>query len=135
MSTNIGTNTPLLLLFLLCVPVTVFSANCGDLETQSAMNQCAYREYQQVDKELNEFYNTYRTRLNERQKSQIKEVQLAWVKFRDLACDFESSGVTGGSAYPFILQSCLTAMSRARLAELKYLANCREGDLSCPAWQ
>jgi len=118
-----------------CVPVTAFSANCGDLKTQSEMNQCAYKEHQQTDKELNEVYSTYRSRLNETQKRQIKDVQLAWVKFRDLACDFESSGVKGGSVYPFILQSCLTTMTRARLQQLKFLANCEEGDLSCPAWK
>jgi len=122
-------------MLLFCVPVTAFSANCGDLKTQSEMNQCAYREYQQADKELNEVYSTYRLRLNESQRRQIKDVQLAWIKFRDLACDFESSGVKGGSVYPFILQTCLTTMTRARLLQLKFLADCEEGDLSCPAWK
>ena len=108
--------------------------NCGDLATQFEINQCAYQEYLQVDKKLNEVYSTYRARLDEDLQRQIKDVQLAWIKFRDLACDFESSGVKGGSVYPFVLQSCLTWMTRERLEQLKILAECKEG-VDCPAWK
>lgn len=122
-------------ILLFCIPIAALSADCGDQTTQSGMNQCTYGEYQKADKELNEVYSAYRSRLDASQKKQIKNVQLAWVKYRDLTCDFESSGVKGGSVYPFILQSCLTKMTLARLEELKFLANCEEGDLSCPAWK
>ena len=120
-------------ILLFCVPIATLSADCGDQTTQSGMNQCAYGEYQKSNKELNEVYRAYRSRLDANQKQQLKDVQLVWVKYRDLTCDFESSGVKGGSVYPFIRQSCLTKMTRARLQEIKFLAHCEEGDLSCPA--
>jgi len=115
------------------LPADVFATDCGYLKTQSEMNQCTYEEFQRVDAELNSLYGAYRSRLDVHLKRQLKAVQLAWVKFRDLACEYESTGVKGGSVYPFILQSCLTSMTRSRVEQLHYLANCEEGDLSCPA--
>lgn len=108
---------------------------CGDRPTQLEMNQCAAQDYAQADRELNRVYNAYRSRLSEEQKGELRDAQRAWIPFRDLSCTFESSGVKGGSVYPFILHSCLAAMTRARTRQLQQLANCKEGDLSCPAWK
>ena len=49
------------------------------------------------------------------------------------ACQFEASGVAGGSAFSMVLTSCLIKKTRERNKELEALANCQEGDLSCPA--
>ena len=110
-----------------------YPSECGDLGTQNAMDRCVLSELQKADNELNDAYNGYRSRLDVDQKRRFKDAQLAWVKFRDLACGFESSGVEGGSIHPFILRSCLARLTRTRLKELSFLANCKEGDLSCPA--
>lgn len=127
--------TLFLLSLVFLVSTAAFAAECGDLDTQVTMNQCAMVQFQQLDKELNKAYTEYQSRLDKRQKRQIKEVQLAWVKYRDLACAFESSGVEGGSAHPFIFRSCLAEKTRARLRDITLLASCEEGDLSCPAWK
>jgi uncharacterized protein YecT (DUF1311 family) len=116
-----------------CVSAIAHAANCGDLKAQSKMNQCASSEFQAADRELNVLYNGYRARLNESQRRDMKAIQMAWLKFRDLACDFESSSSKEGSVYPFIRESCLTRMTRARISELSVLVYCEEGDLSCPA--
>ncbi|HKB83445.1 MAG TPA: lysozyme inhibitor LprI family protein [Burkholderiales bacterium] len=121
-------------LALLSTPI-VLAADCRNPQNQTEMNQCAAQDLEQVTKEINKLYTEYRGRLNEPQKQQLKEIQLAWIKFRDLACKFDSSGVAGGSAYPFVMQSCLIEKTRVRLKELQTLANCQEGDLSCPAWK
>jgi uncharacterized protein YecT (DUF1311 family) len=118
---------------LLCSPGPAISQACGDRQTQAEMNQCAAADYATVDGELNKVYNDYRSRLTEVQKRQLGDAQLAWIRFRDLSCEFESSGVKGGSAHPFVLQSCLAAMTRARIQQLSTLAGCEEGDLTCPA--
>jgi uncharacterized protein YecT (DUF1311 family) len=114
------------------LPLAVMAKNCGDFTNQVDMNACAATELQKQDKQLNKVYNDYRARLSSEQKQQLKEVQTAWLKFRDLSCKFQSSGVEGGSVYPFILQSCLTSMTQDRLKVLQYLSKCEEGDLSCP---
>jgi uncharacterized protein YecT (DUF1311 family) len=124
-----------LLVGMLSVPLCAVAAKCGDLSNQGDMNQCALRDYQKADKQLNKVYNSYRNRLDDTQKRQFRDVQLAWVKFRNLACAYESSGVEGGSVYPFISNSCLIGMTHSRIKEITNLARCEEGDLSCPAWK
>lgn len=124
---------PLCWTLLLGTTAVAHAADCGEFHTQSQMNQCASRAYQKADAELNAQYNAYRAQLDETQKRDIKQIQLAWIKYRDLSCAFEASGVQGGSVYPLIMSTCLTDMTQERLQQLKRLANCEEGDLSCPA--
>lgn len=99
------------------------------------MNQCAGQDFEKADRRLNKKYTEYQTRLTREQKEQLRGTQLAWIKFRDKSCDFESSGVQGGSAYPMIRYGCLAEKTRARIKELEQLAACKEGDLGCPAWK
>lgn len=122
-------------LMFLALPVClkVYAAGCDAPATQMEMNQCAAQEYEKANKELNNVYSGYRTRLSDSQKQQLKDTQLAWIKFRDLACEFESSGIEGGSAKSMVRNGCLAGKTRIRLAEIKALASCEEGDLSCPA--
>ena len=107
------------------------AADCTSSQT-AAMTACAADEFKKADAQLNQSYNDYRARLSPVQKGQLKDAQLAWVKFRDLTCDFESSGVEGGSAYPMIRFYCLAEKTGVRLKEIQALKNCEEGDLSCP---
>ncbi len=120
------------LLPIFIMPAIAFAENCENAKTQTDMNACVYQEYQALDQKLNKAYSEYRSLLMPSQKRQLKEVQLAWIKFRDLSCTFESSGVEGGSIQPFIKGSCLTEKTRDRLNEITRLSNCKEGDL-CPS--
>ena len=108
--------------------------DCQNPQTQTDMNQCATANLDRETKKINKTYKDFRAKLNPTQKQQFKEVQLAWIKFKDLACQFEASGVEGGSAYSMVLAGCLTEKTRQRNKELEALGNCQEGDLSCPAW-
>lgn len=124
----------------LCLPALVLSvlsggawADCSSAATQSEMTQCAGRAYTAADKKLNIAYNEYRKRLSEPQKKQLTQAQLAWIKYRDLSCAFESSGVEGGSAYPMVRSYCLAGKTESRLKEIGQLQDCEEGDMSCPA--
>jgi uncharacterized protein YecT (DUF1311 family) len=56
----------------------------------------------------------------------------AWVPFRDAACNFAASGVSGGTIYPTIYAECLERLTKARIANFKAYLACEEGDLSCP---
>ena len=108
-------------------------ADCNAPTNQTEMTQCAGQAYSAADKKLNLAYNEYRALLGGEQKKQLTQAQLAWVKFRDLSCAFESSGVEGGSAYPMVRSACLAAKTESRLADIKKLQECKEGDMSCPA--
>ncbi len=111
-----------------------FALNCPNAQTQTEMNQCAFAELNRATTQINQTYYHLRTKLNPVQKQQLKDVQLTWIKFKDLACEFEASGVEGGSVHSMILSACLSKMTQQRNKELEALANCLQGDLSCPAW-
>jgi uncharacterized protein YecT (DUF1311 family) len=128
---NVGLSSALLIsLGLLAMPL--WANDCANAMDQASLNQCAATDYATQDKRLNQLYGDYRKRLDDGQKQQLKEVQLAWIKFRDLACAFESAAVAGGSAYPMVLKGCLTQKTAVRVKELEQLTVCEEGDLSCP---
>jgi uncharacterized protein YecT (DUF1311 family) len=56
-------------------------------------------------------------------------------KYRDAACQFEASGVAGGSAQSMVHSECMVTQTNERLKYMRLLSNCKEGDLSCPAWK
>ena len=118
----------------LFVPCAALALDCQNPQTQTDMNQCASSDLARETKKINKTYNDFRTKLNSAQKQQLKEVQLAWIKFKDLACQFEASGIEGGSAHSMVLASCLSEKTLQRNKELEALGNCQEGDLSCPSW-
>ncbi len=68
------------------------------------MNQCGGSDLERETKKINKAYNDYRAKLTPEQKLEFKEVQLAWIKFKDVACKFEASGVEGGSAYSIFIR-------------------------------
>lgn len=106
---------------------------CASATTQQALNQCTTQAQQQADQSLKDFIAVYQTRLSSEQTILLQHSQASWRLFRRFSCEFESSGVTGGSAYPAVFSNCMTAKATARLNELQQLAQCEEGDLSCPA--
>ena len=118
----------------LFVSSSALALDCQSPQTQTDMNQCASFDLGRETKKINKTYNDLRAKLNSTQKQHLKEVQLAWIKFKDLACQFEASGVEGGSAHSMVVAGCLTEKTRQRNKELQVLGNCQEGDLSCPAW-
>lgn len=119
------------LLFAFASSTSIAATDCQNPRTQTDINQCASKELDNETKKINKIYNEYREKLNPARKQQLKEVQLAWIKFKDLACQFDASGVEGGSVHSMVLSSCLAEKTRQRSKELESLANCREGDLSC----
>ena len=109
------------------------STACEAPRHQLGMNTCAAQARTWADQELNRVYVAYKKRLPPNQAQQLRQAQLAWIKFRDASCVFESSGVEGGSAHPMVYLGCLTAKTQDRIKALQALSECKEGDLSCPA--
>lgn len=112
----------------------VWALDCRNPQTQTEINQCGSSDLERETKKINKTYNDYRAKLNPAQKQDFKEVQLAWIKFKDLSCKFEASGAEGGSMYSMVLSGCLAAKTAQRNKEIEALASCQEGDASCPAW-
>lgn len=108
--------------------------NCGDLTTQTDMNICAGKAYAKSDAELNTLYKQIEARLKDDAdtKKLLVSAQKAWIGFRDAECNFSSSTVAGGTAYPFISSTCLDNMTQTRIETLRGYLKCTEGDLDCP---
>lgn len=87
--------------------------------TQFEMNQCAHRQYEAADAELNKAYNQLAGKLEADGKARLKEAELAWIKYRDTNCDYESSLYAGGTMRPMIESYCLERMTKARTLELR----------------
>ncbi|MDR1662082.1 MAG: lysozyme inhibitor LprI family protein [Azoarcus sp.] len=95
------------------------------------MNRCHAAEYKTADRTLNDVYVSYRATLNEIQKKSLSNAQFAWIKYRDLSCDFETLNARGGSMFQMVLSMCLTEKTHSRIKEIEKLNTCNEGDVSC----
>ncbi len=110
------------------------AANCDNATDQATMNACADKALKAADAELNAVYKKITHRLADEPDTgkQLVAAQRAWIAFRDAQCTFASSAVSGGSAYPMVHAMCLDDLTRSRVADLKALLDCEEGDMSCP---
>lgn len=129
--------SPRLLLTLmpfLFTPLAEAAIDCANASDQATMNQCAGQDFKAADKELNTVYQQISGRLKDNPdgKKLLVSAQRAWLGFRDAECKFSSSGVTGGSVYPWVYSSCLTGVTKVRVEALKQYLKCEEGDMSCP---
>ena len=109
--------------------------DCANPTTQARMNECAYEDFLAANSGYAASYKTLSDSMSATQKDQFRRTQKLWIQYRTAACNFESSGVAGGSARPMVKWQCDARMTRARTAELNALANCKEGDLSCPRFK
>jgi uncharacterized protein YecT (DUF1311 family) len=92
---------------------------CPDAMTQHAMNRCAAEEFQKADAELNKVYGQVAKDAGAAEKVKLRAAQLAWIKFRDAHCDYESFGNKGGSIYPMVYSFCLAEVTRERTRQFK----------------
>jgi uncharacterized protein YecT (DUF1311 family) len=86
-----------------------------------AMNVCAARDFEQEDKRLNQSYRDLLAKLEAARREKLREVQRAWLSYRDLHCDFQSADYAGGSIYSYMQSSCLSEMTKQRTKDLKQL--------------
>jgi uncharacterized protein YecT (DUF1311 family) len=103
-------------------------SRCSD-GGQQQMNSCLAMEEAKVDIRLNDTYKRLVSALDD--ASKLRKAQAAWIRFRDLSCAYENSGITtGGSLYPFATSACRIDLAEKRLRDLEqYLEwNCN----GCP---
>ena len=112
----------MLFVFLFFVPSALGQEKkppCSDFDTQTEMNICAGKEYKAADASLNLVYQQLVKMLEPEEKSQLKEAQTAWIKYRDTNCVFVADQYKGGSIRPMIYGLCLADVTRNRTSELK----------------
>lgn len=99
--------------------------------TQSALNACAFQDFEHATAAYSAAYKTLSQSVGNTQRKLLRQVQTEWIQYRVKACEFEKSGIEGGSAAPMINWQCQARMTRERTAELQRFLDCKEGDLSC----
>ena len=99
--------------------------------TQSELNACASQDFEQATAAYSLAYKTLSQSVGNKQRQLLRQVQTEWIQYRVKACEFEKSGVEGGSIAPMINWQCQARMTRERTAELQRFLDCQEGDLSC----
>ena len=107
------------------------AAECAAPATQKRMNECAYEDFLAATASYAESHKAVASKLLGKQRELFLRSQKAWMAYRTAACDFESSGVQGGSAQGMVKWQCAARITRARVVELKAMGNCPEGDLAC----
>jgi uncharacterized protein YecT (DUF1311 family) len=116
----------------LVLSATNFSQNpqkkdpCADAQSQAEMNMCWGKEYKAADAKLNKTYQEFMSKLDESEKVQLKNAQLAWLKYRDANCEFVADQYKGGTMRPMIAAICLADVTNARVNELKSQIKDRE---------
>ena len=92
---------------------------CANPLSQVDMNQCAGKAYRDADAIMNQVYRKLVSMLDEDEKAQLKEAQLAWLKYRDTNCEFVADQYKSGSIRPLIHATCLGDVTKRRTTELK----------------
>ena len=93
--------------------------DCKDPQSQMALNGCAVKEYEREDAGLNKTYKELVANLEQDRREKIRAIQLAWIKYRDLQCDFDSARYEGGSMYSLVRFNCLSRMTKQRTKDMK----------------
>ena len=107
--------------------------DCAHAMAQLDMNQCAFRDFERADAELNRLWrdvisgagasdrsgeNGRREGDDRTEVATLREAQRAWVTFRDAHCTWESFAERGGSLEPMVYEECRTRLTRERIAQL-----------------
>jgi uncharacterized protein YecT (DUF1311 family) len=91
------------------------AAQCSAPETQSEMNACAYRDYEQADVALNAAWLPAKGFADAIGKGgDLFAAQRAWLIYRDAACKAHASPFEGGSIQPLIVATCLSELTAQR---------------------
>ena len=125
-------NRPLKLALIAFAPCVLATAALAQSQSQSQMNAAAARDERASDQALNSQYTATINGLSPASRTLLRNAQRSWISFRDQQCRFESSGVRGGSAFAMVQSGCIARLSNERTRDLRRIAQCREGDLSCP---
>jgi uncharacterized protein YecT (DUF1311 family) len=84
----------------------------------SEMLNCIAIEMKVQDTQLNENYKTLMAKLSKKRKSELHEAQRAWIKFRELNCNFYGDE---GSIAQVAINGCFLDTTTDRAKELKRL--------------
>lgn len=105
-------------------PPGAVAANCKDTQTQFDINRCAAEAFHKADKDLNKIYQKALKKQRAVDASKIenfKNIQRAWIKYRDLQCGYASAVYEGGSMAPAVQSGCMEELTKQRIQVIPHL--------------
>ena len=106
--------------------------NCKDPQYQAEMNQCAARDFEQADAELNRIWPGLIVQARESDvdlkglpdnrpgyELTLRAAQRAWITFRDQHCTMEGYEARGGSLEPLLYEGCRARLTQERIKQLQ----------------
>ncbi|SMH57915.1 Uncharacterized conserved protein YecT, DUF1311 family [Azospirillum lipoferum] len=102
--------------------LSITYTNCMDNAggVTAEMHGCIGAEHEKQDKRLNAAYKAAMKTVEGKRAQDFKEVQRAWLKFRDLNCGFAGGGE--GTIAGILGASCVLNMTAERADELQAIA-------------
>jgi uncharacterized protein YecT (DUF1311 family) len=109
------------------------------LQSQAALNRAAGDDLKVATAEMTRLLDRLRARATGRPDALAKlaKAQAAWEAYRDAQIDAEWPAADRGqygSAHPMCVTTVLTALTRARVAELQQMLTPEEGDVCASQW-
>jgi uncharacterized protein YecT (DUF1311 family) len=103
--------------------------DCSDPQTQAAMNECAARDAQEADAELNFIYPKVLSHYQQMDRDsestegakRLRAAQRAWIAFRDAECAVAGYEALGGSMESMLVSGCIAELTKKRAAELRQM--------------
>ena len=77
-------------MMMLVLPVMAYADNCESTRNVYDSIYCTNKIFANADADLNKNYQQLRKSLNDKQKTILKNSQLAWIRDRDEACSSEA---------------------------------------------
>ncbi len=97
--------------------------DCGRFTVQADLNKCAAANLAAAEAALNKLYQQLMAQQDDKvSKDQLRDVERAWLTYRDKECALEVGPQQGGgSIWPMEMSNCLEQKDAARIRELKAL--------------
>lgn len=104
---------------------------CQPDGNQAQLNACAAQDFEAATADYAKTYRTLSQSVGNQRRQLLRQAQTEWIQYRVKACEFERSGVAGGSVAPMVFAQCQARLTRERTADLRRFLECQEGDVSC----
>lgn len=102
-----------------------FANDCENADSNYEMRECAAKELEKQDAELNRQYGLVMKKLDKEGIEKLKKAQRAWISFRDAQCELEADEMRGGTGAALIMLGCLGRMTEERADDLQDIVDFR----------
>ncbi len=98
-----------------------FAFDCNNAMTTMDINSCMNKEFERIEKELNQVYKRQMKSLSTdtETKTALRNAQRLWIKFREADCEAVIMPSKGGSIVTAEYLDCMISHAKQRIRELK----------------